>query len=84
MRTGTVDLKSVRKYRYGDDTNCRLCGGDDENVNHVVNECPAIHRGDKVINVHSTDCEELLELSNRCINFDTQVEEAGKMEGMVE
>ena len=84
VRTGTVDLKSVRKYRYGDDTNCRLCGGDDENVNHVVNECPAIHRGDKVINVHSTDCEELLELSNRCINFDTQVEEAGKMEGMVE
>ena len=78
IRSGTVDLKCNRKYKYGDDTCCRLCGINDESVHHVVNECPLIHR-ENVMDPYSDNCDELLEVSNRCLKFDEKVEEIEKL-----
>ena len=80
IRTGTVDLKGHRKYIYGNDSTCRLCEGNWENVDHVVNECPSIPRGESPLNISTTDCEELMEISRRCLLFDTKVEELKKQE----
>ena len=77
IRTGTIDLKGNRKYMYGDDTSCRLCHGNFEDVEHVVNKCPSIPR-EKQMNIKSTDCEELLEVSNRCILFDSLINDKEK------
>ena len=52
------------------DNLCRPCQKEVEDVNHVVNECPAIPRG---ININTTKCEELMEISSRCIMFDDKV-----------
>ena len=75
IRSGTIDLRGNRTYKYGEVTSCRLCGSDVENVEHVVNECPGVARHGGVVNFLSSDCEELLEVSKRCIDFDYQVEE---------
>ena len=75
IRSGTIDLRGNRTYKYGEVTSCRLCGSDVENVEHVVNECPGVTRHGGVVNFLSSDCEELLEVSKRCIDFDYQVEE---------
>ena len=40
IRSGTLDIKSFRKYSYcEEDTCCRLCGLADETIEHIVNEC---------------------------------------------
>lgn len=80
IRTGTVDLKAHRKYLYGEDTTCRLCEGEYEDVGHVVNECPAIQRGETPLNLLTIDCDELMEISRRCLLFDTKVEDIKKQE----
>ena len=74
IRSGTVDLRSHRRYKYGDNSSCRLCGHNDESVEHVVNECPAVHR-ERTVNVRDSDNDELMEMSRRCILFDELVEE---------
>ena len=76
IRSGTIDLRGHRKYKYGENISCRLCNGGTEDVNHVVNECSAISRQGGVIDILTTDCDELLEVSKRCLDFDTQVDEA--------
>ena len=78
IRTGTVDLKGHRKYLYGEDTVCRLCGGNNEDVGHVVNDCPAIPRNETVLIISTTDCQELMEISRRCLLFDTKVDDIKK------
>ena len=77
IRTGTINLKATRKYMYGDDTSCRLCEGNVEDINHVVNICPAIPR-ETQLDVRSTECDELLEISKRCLIFDSKVDDKEK------
>ena len=76
IRSGTIDLRGHRKYKYGENKSCRLCSGGTEDVNHVVNECSAISRQGGILDILTTDCDELLEVSKRCLDFDTQVDEA--------
>ena len=77
IRTGTINLKYHRKYMYGDDNLCRLCQREVEDVNHVVNECPAIPRGEN-ININTTKYNDLMEISNRCIIFDDKINDNQK------
>ena len=79
IRTGTIDLKGHRKYKYGDNTSCRLCDSEMEDVDHVINTCPAVPRGE-MLSILTMDCDELLEISKRCILFDTLVDEAENLE----
>ena len=74
MRTGTIDLRGVRNYKYGDNTTCRLCQTENETVEHVLNSCEKIER-ERNVNIFSTDCEELKEAAKRCIIFQEKVEE---------
>ena len=40
IRSGTLDIKTMRKYNYKDgDVLCRLCGKEEETVEHIVNSC---------------------------------------------
>lgn len=54
IRTGTLDIKTLRKYKYGSDILCRLCGKEDENVIHIVNSCCNISRTFSIENIYST------------------------------
>ena len=39
IRSGTLDIKTFRKYKYGvDDVMCRLFQNDDESVEHIVKQ----------------------------------------------
>ena len=74
MRSGTIDLRAIRKYKYGDERSCRLCNDGSEDINHVINHCSKIERT-CTIDVYSTNCDELMEMSKRLIMFDQEVEE---------
>ena len=37
IRTGIIDLRTVRTYKYSDNVSCRLCLEEEEPVEHVVN-----------------------------------------------
>ena len=75
IRTGTVDLRDLRKYMYGDNTECRLCHNEAETVEHVVNGCPEVTRTGQIENILTTDCEILKEVAKRCVEFDSKVED---------
>lgn len=38
LRTGTLDIKTERQYKY-QDTRCRLCDNGEEDIQHIVNKC---------------------------------------------
>ena len=75
IRSGSIDLRGHRRYKYGNETSCRLCGYESETVTHVVNECPWITRNGETIDFLGNDCDELLVASQRCIDFSYHVEE---------
>ena len=75
IRTGTIDLRGVREYRYGENTLCRLCHAEDETVEHVVNNCNELERTRQIDNIFTTECGELKEMAVRCIAFDDKLEE---------
>ena len=79
VRSGTIDLRAHRRYTYGDDNSCRLCGNNEETVEHVVNMCPEVPRSGH-INVLGTDVNDLQEMSNRCLFFDECVNEISQTE----
>ena len=68
IRTGTIDLRTVRKYKYRDNIKCRLCESEDETVPHVVNKCPKIMR-ESELDIHTDDCDQLRKMAERCISF---------------
>ena len=74
IRTGTIDLRGTRKYKYGDNTACRLCHTDNETVEHVTNICPNIRRSQIITNIYTTDCAELEEMAKRCYEFDNAID----------
>ena len=73
IRTGTVDLRGVRSYMYGEDTLCRLCGEEDETVEHVVNNCKMLGRK-CVIDINSTECDVLKEVALQYAKFKEMVD----------
>ena len=64
IRSGTLDIKTTRKYNYDDgDVLCRLCGQDEETVEHIVNSCPDVFQGcrnDRVNLPNVNDCADTL------------------------
>ena len=76
LRTNTIDLRTVRKYRYGEESLCRLCGLEDETVPHIVNTCPSIPREMEVPNVYTSNCEQLQKVADRCAKFFALIEES--------
>ena len=42
-RSGTLDIKCHKSYMYSD-LRCRACGEDQEDTNHIVNQCSAMNR----------------------------------------
>ena len=74
-----MDLIGVRTYIYGDNTECRLCGSDLETVEHVVNDCPEISRVGPIEDIFTTDCEILKVVAERCLEFDSKVEEVSNV-----
>jgi hypothetical protein len=82
IRSGTIDLRGHRKYKYGTKTSCRLCEGETESVEHVVNKCPMVAREGGAMDFLGNDYDQLLEASRRCINFDAQVDDMEELEAL--
>ena len=78
IRTGSIDLRSVRKYTYGDNTSCRLCHNEDESVEHVVNSCTELGVTLEITNIYTADCTELKKIAQRFVVFQTKIDEAEK------
>ena len=74
IRTGTIDLRGVRQYTYGEIDTCRLCSAEKETVEHVVNRCPMVDRVSQVESVLSRNCEEQREMAKRCAQFQEKVD----------
>ena len=76
VRCQIVDLKTLRKYKYGeDDTRCRLCEKEDETLDHVVNKCEKITRTDEVPDIFSSKREDVMDVVARMKMFTRLVEE---------
>ena len=74
LRTGVLDIKTCRKYRYND-TTCRLCGQGDEDVEHVINKCPLISRTSNIENYYNNDnIDKLKEVASRFIEFEKKTQ----------
>jgi hypothetical protein len=67
-RTGVMDLKALRRYAY-DDSSCRLCGGGEESVDHVLNRCAKVTRGHTTVDIYTNDLEEMREAASRLEDF---------------
>jgi hypothetical protein len=81
IRTGTIDLRSIRKYTYGNNTSCRLCLSEDETVEHVTNKCPKMGCTTQITNIYTTDCKELTEMAKRFAEFKKKVDAVEKQQG---
>ena len=76
MRTGTLDIKTMRKYNYEDgDVLCRLCGNEEETLDHIVNECPSISRNCQVKDILSGQKEEIADVLSRVKEFNRLADE---------
>ena len=76
MRTGTLDIKTMRKYNYEDgDVLCRLCGNEEETLDHIVNECPNISRNCQVKDILSGQKEEIADVLSRVKEFNRLADE---------
>ena len=80
VRTGTIDLKCVRKYWYSDKI-CRLCEQFDESVEHVVNVCHNVPRSSHISNLFTDDIDEMKMIADRLIKFALLVKEMEESTG---
>ena len=80
VRTGTIDLKCVRKYWYSDKI-CRLCEQFDESVEHVVNVCHNVPRSSQISNLFTDDIDEMKMIADRLIKFALLVKEMEESAG---
>ena len=70
MRSGTLDIKTMRKYNYDEgDLQCRLCGTEEETLDHIVNVCCGISRNCHVKDILSGQKEEIVEVVSRVKEF---------------
>ena len=76
IRTEVYDIKSFRKYKFGDDK-CRLCENGVESMDHITNECVEVRRRNfkRVDNV-GEDHNDLQEIISRIRCFESQLEMA--------
>ena len=75
MRAGVIDLKTVRPYQYTDST-CRLCKQNDEDIRHVVNQCPEVTRTHHIDDIlTTTNTRDLEEIATRYLDFASKLSE---------
>ena len=76
VRSGTVDIKSLRKYNYDDgDTLCRLCGGADETLEHIINQCDMVNRSNIIEDIFSVKKDSAMEVISRLKHFQKSSED---------
>ena len=73
VRSKMVDLRGVRTYMY-EDTSCRLCDGEAEDINHVLNFCSHVTRTEhthtlKEDDIYGVNIEKLKEVVKRINEF---------------
>ena len=42
LRCRIIDIKDVKRYKYGDELTCRVCKQSTETVEHILCECTAL------------------------------------------
>ena len=79
LRTGTLDIKTERQYKY-QDTRCRLCENGEEDIIHIVNKCCKMPHHSTVLDIHSTNIEDIQLITSSIILFINKVEEIEQQE----
>ena len=75
MRSGTLDIKTMRKYNYDDgDVLCRLCGNEEETLEHIVNDCQHVSRSCHMENIQSVVKDDVVEVVSRVKKFNNLAE----------
>ena len=75
LRGGVFDAKCNRSYMYND-TICRLCGGDVESVDHILNECSKVRRSRKTFaDICNLSDEDIPEMLDRILFFKEQLDQ---------
>ena len=60
VRSGTLDLKTLRKYNYEEaDVLCRLYGKEEETADHIMNKCMMVTRTEIIYDVYSLEREHI-------------------------
>ena len=72
LRAEVYDLKAFREYKY-DDTLCRLCSKETENLEHIINDCPEVPRASSEINVCTEDIEDIKTIIGRVRFFEDMI-----------
>ena len=71
-----MDIKSLRKYNYDDgDTLCRLCGGADETLEHIINQCDMVNRSNIIEDIFSVKKDSAMEVISRLKHFQKSSED---------
>ena len=80
IRSGTLDVKVMRRYLY-DDTLCRLCGQGDEDVEHIVNKCSKLPpRTVRIRDLFTNNTEDMKSIADRCITFAAKLDDQSNCE----
>ena len=79
MRSGMLDIKGWRRYKY-DDLVCRCCKEDDEDIYHVINKCKAVIREYEIENIYTLNDKIMKEIVKRIKNFFLVMEYEGEDE----
>ena len=71
-----IDIKTLRRYWY-DDSICRLCGEQDEDLHHIINICREITRTSRetVDNIYDDKEETISKIINRFKEFNKKADE---------
>ena len=81
MRCGTLDIKVMRPYQYGDNTLCRVCNESDESLNHIINFCSEIAILPFISNIFSLDTENVKMVVQRLNLWFSKIENREEISG---
>lgn len=81
MRCGTLDIKVMRPYQYGDNTLCRVCNASDESLNHIINFCSEIAILPFISNIFSLDTENVKMVVQRLNLWFSKIENREEISG---
>ena len=74
IRAGITDIKQLRTYKYTD-TKCRLCKREEEDMNHILNECEQVDRSEDYIdNIYTQESKIEIKIVKRTKEFLTKVQ----------
>ena len=74
IRSEMYDIKALQKHKY-EDSKCRLCGSESEDMDHVLNRCVRVEKNNnRHVNLVAEDEETCREIISRIRSFEDNLE----------